>query len=56
MEVATADTSILERDDGSVGQLLGAARVVERVAHQGRLEQGAEVPVAVATERKKLIA
>ena len=49
MEVATSDAGVLERDDGPVGQLLRAAGVVQGVAHQSRLEQGAEVPVAIAT-------
>ena len=54
MEVATSDAGVLERDDGPVGQLLRAAGVVQGVAHQGRLEQGAEVSVAVATGNKQI--
>ena len=39
VKVSTADSGVLEGNDGPVGQLLWAACVVEGVAHQGRLEE-----------------
>ena len=51
VKVSTADSGVLEGNDGPVGQLLWAACVVEGVAHQGRLEEWAKMPISVTPEK-----